>query len=44
MAMQMIESNRAVILLEFPAGAEMAERLAQGNRQRWSREDRKSVV
>ncbi len=38
MAMQMIESNRAVILLEFPAGAEMAERLAQGNRQRWSRE------
>jgi subtilisin len=38
MAMQMVESNRAVILLEFPAGAEAADRLAEGNRQRWSRE------
>lgn len=38
MAMQMRESNRAVILLEFQAGAQLADRLAQGNRQRWTRE------
>src|SRR5882724_11089402 len=38
MAMQMRESNRATILLEFQAGAQLADRLAQGNRQRWTRE------
>lgn len=43
MAIQMRDTNRAVILLEFQAGAQLADRLAQGNRQHWTRESYSSA-